>query len=154
MAKKVERSKTNDDFDFDDDLNFDDLNFDDDISGMMDDDLANDSRSPVMKALSGTIDAGKDELLDVGNYRDIISNALPNEYGKITSDLSPLTSKLKDTYREQADQMKPGLKELARNVDKLIPQENERAKTCSRLSVRNSVLKTTIIPKGIVVKPI
>lgn len=128
MAKKVERSKTNDDFDFDDDLNFDDLNFDDDVSGMMDDDLANDSRSPVMKALSGTIDAGKDELLDVDNYKDIISNALPNEYGKITSDLSPLTSKLKDTYREQADQMKPGLKELARNVDKLIPQENERAK--------------------------
>lgn len=128
MAKKVERSKTNDDFDFDDDLNFDDLNFDDDISGMMDDDLANDSRSPVMKALSGTIDAGKDELLDIDNYKDIISNALPNEYGRITSDLSPLTSKLKDTYREQADQMKPGLKELARNVDKLIPQENERAK--------------------------
>ena len=128
MAKKVERLKVEDDTGFDADLDFGSLDFDGEIDGLMDDDLTSDNRTPVVKALSATLEAAGDGVLDVGNYKDIIKRAMPDEYGKITRDLSPLTSKLRDTYREQADAMKPGLKDLARNVDKLIPQENARAK--------------------------
>ncbi len=127
MVKKVsfKSGKSADDFDLD---SF--LNSSDDLSDSFD--LGGDTRekgSVPFKAIGkGTIAGVKSSLKSASFYRTLTKAAIPSEYGDALDSTADLATKLGKLFDDSVKELKPGMQQIARQIDKLVPEEQKRLK--------------------------
>ncbi len=104
----------------DDELNS--LNFD--FAG----DQVPDDRTATTKLRDAVIRSSKNKLTDSTTYTKLAKRALPKEYGEAADNIGVVTDTMKKTYDTAAKQVKPVASDLAKQVDKLVPESAKRTK--------------------------
>lgn len=104
----------------DDELNS--LNFD--FAG----DNVPDDRSPSTKIRDAVMSSAKTKITDSTTYTKLAKRALPKEYGEAADNIAVVTDTMKKTYDTAAKQIKPVASDLAKQVDKLVPESAKRTK--------------------------
>ena len=104
----------------DDELNS--LNFD--FAG----DNVPDDRSPSTKIRDAVMSSAKTKITDSTTYTKLAKRALPKEYGEAADNIGVVTDTMKKTYDTAAKQIKPVASDLAKQVDKLVPESAKRTK--------------------------
>lgn len=118
MAKK-ENLKTNGKG-FDDDLDLPDFDFD--LPQPKDD------RKPVSKILGNVRKGFTSSFKDPAIIERGIRKGLPDGYGEALNVASDIKSTVKDLYDTAAKEIKPGLKEMTKAANKMLPESARRTK--------------------------
>ena len=82
-------------------------------------------RTPVSRVFTNTIDFVKDKVLTGQNVDTFLTNALPEEYGEVTSLASNVTNEVNDLYDDAVKQVKPAINQLARTANKILPGSDD-----------------------------
>lgn len=125
MAKK-EKSKLGD-LDLSNDLDFGDFNFDD-VDSKVDKSMSKGKRKPVTSAFKGAISGAKTTTMSKSMMAKFLRTALPKEYGETLDRTGDVTSEVSSLYNQAVKEIKPNLQKIAREVDKLVPNEMKRSK--------------------------
>ncbi len=119
MAKK-KTLKTDDDFNWDDDLDLPGFNFDEKE--------VPDNRKPITKIKDSIKSGAKQSLANPGTYAKIVRNALPKEYGEIYDSADRVGQNIKNVYKDAAKEVKPALSEVAKTANSFVPEEMSKLK--------------------------
>jgi len=127
MVKKVKfkTSSKADDFDLDSFLKEnDDFNSDFDLGGS-----EKSSNSSRFKSIQKGVREGlKSSLKSPSLYKNLVKSVMPSEYGDALDGVKGLRDTLKDIYSDSVRELKPGFQQIARQIDKMIPDEQKSLK--------------------------
>ena len=103
--------------------------WDTEFSSMEDPELDDaDGRNPIVAAVKGGKRSIQSSLKNPNFYKKNIEKVLPKDYGDVKTNIEPFTKGIKQLYNETTKEIKPELKEIASNVNRLIPAENKKIK--------------------------
>ena len=104
----------------DDDLNIPDFEFDPPP--------VDDKRSVVTKARDGVAKGATAAVRSPTTYAKMVKHALPREYGEAFDVADSVSGTIKDTYEQAVKEIRPVANDLAKSVDKLVPESAKRTK--------------------------
>lgn len=81
-------------------------------------------RTPVLDVFDGTISGLKSKFTDRGFIGKVVRDSLPEQYGEVISVTDDISSNIADLYNDAVREVKPQLSQLAKKVDRLVPEEN------------------------------
>ncbi len=87
-----------------------------------------DKRSGAKSFAIGAISGAKDTLRSGSFWGRMLKKALPDSYLSSLDNIGKLKSTLSSAFDEAVRDVKPGLQQLSRQVDKLVPAEQKRLK--------------------------
>lgn len=104
----------------DDELNIPDFDFDPPP--------VDDKRSVVTKARDGVAKGAAKAVRSPTTYAKMVKHALPREYGEAYDVADSVGGTIKDTYEQAVKEIRPVANDLAKSVDKLVPESAKRTK--------------------------
>lgn len=88
-----------------------------------------DDRSPVHKILASVGTGAKDAIKDTSYIKRLLRVTLPPVYGEVDDAVTLVGSNFRKLYNTAAKEIKPGLAELSRATQKLIPEKYNKTKS-------------------------
>lgn len=119
--KSFKVSKSEDDFDLDKFLNSEDMVFDLDPG-------ASSKKSFFKVVKSGVVKGIASSLKSPSFYKVVTKSVVPASYGDALDGPVDVYNQLKNLYADSVKDLKPSLQQIAKEVDKIVPEENAKTK--------------------------
>ncbi len=110
--------------DVDHDLDFED--FDSDFG--LDQKAVKKDRNPVISVIKGAVEGVKSKFTDPSFLGEIVSDSLPDEYGRIKNTVGDVAKSVVALHDETVRELKPIAGKIATRIDKLVPDNFKRLK--------------------------
>lgn len=131
MARNKDKLQTGK-FNLTSDLDIDDFNVDD-IDKMSDPETKKKgSRKAISNAFKGTIKGAMDASKSPAFLGRVLRSSLPDSYGEASDGAAEIVKGFSSLYDEAARDLKPQLAQMAKKVDKLVPEEQKRLKSVTQ----------------------
>jgi hypothetical protein len=125
MAKK--KKLTADGIDTSNELDFGDFDFNA-IDSQTDANAKSNDRKPAARAFKGAVSGVKDRFANTQFISSILRNSLPEEYGEAIDNTGSISSSARTLYNDAVRDVKPSVRNLASQVNKLVPANFAKSK--------------------------